>query len=200
MQFCLKCLFKPQCSEPGTCRPLWSLTHPGTLPSQHTNPVPCVSALWNRETLVHKCLRVYLSWSICSHLSKCKVFTWIMSIMLMVMAVTLLIQQMLWKKEKQCLSAAECKPNAFGLLRCCMAKGKNPSALRTEIWFFFSLKKHFYDFFFFKHAIYKVSLCFQEQQITLKHFHCKHLLLSCKEVKSKMQTCLMALPIQCTSL
>lgn len=42
-------------------------------------------------------------------------------------------------------------------------------------------------FFFFNHVIYKLSLCFQEQQITLKHFHCKHLLLSCKEVKTKMQ-------------
>lgn len=111
--------------------------------------------------------------------------------MLIVMVVVLLIQQMLWKKEELNVWVLQSASGILGntTLKCCMTKGRKQCSKDWSLWSFFSpLKRHFYDFFFFcKHAIYKISLCFQEQQITLKHFHCKHLLLSYKEVKNKMQ-------------
>lgn len=54
------------------------------------------------------------------------------------------------ERANKCLSAAECKLHALAIQQsmCCATKEK----------------KHLCDFFFFfKHAIYKAILCFEEQ-------------------------------------
>lgn len=48
---------------------------------------------------------------------------------------------------------------------CCMIKEKY-NILETEVWEFYVFKKSYVFFvFFLSHAIYNLSLCFEEQQL-----------------------------------